>query len=480
MILRRFASTASHVQTNESFWEALQSATKKRIVHPIKASQLMTKRLDAGFPPPETVPRDLQALRSIIQESIRAGRSTQAYAHIDMVEERGHISRFDLVEPIADDYIRCLLSVKDARGPVEGKQKPVSDLVVRKWALIEAKVFVAKLDQLGKASSISPALYDDIIQKMDEHGIAIINPSSVFHVAVRNKIPLNVRSWNVRLKLLANKADGTSRVLKRFKQMTAENHPINDVTIAIVLKALSKDPAYFDEAYRVLATAKQLKIWNVFIATEELHLLKLQYKHAELIARYTEYFGNTLLMQLGFVSLPKAASVSQQIAPLLRPSNETISLVLHTLVKLNPDAESLARLYAGFQQICQQRTELTMDQYCLSIFVRAFSKHESQIDRAIEILEYMRQAERRPSVFAYTHVIEGLCKSGAVDTAIKVLLYMQHDGVKPDAYTWTCLIRFYVEAGDYAKARSIYAKMRKLHCKPSEATMQAMQKIPRV
>lgn len=425
-----------------SIYSQIRAAVSQKSIHPLKASAIIARAIENGHNPPEIMPSTRASLVYLISRYIKRDMNKYALDEVTRCLARGHVDDYTLLHPIAEEYISCLISQMDVRKDTQYRPN------IRARNLIVAAKFIAKLDHFQSANSISSKTYDRLIEKMQTCADNC-NPAPVISIALKNKIPLNTSSWNVRLQCAARTSP--TKVLQSFQQMTSNGVQSDKYTIAIVLNSLRKDATLFEKAHRIIDIAKHLDLYNEFVAVEEMSLWKRQGRYQDVLRTFADAFGPETLSQFGFqtqlgTTTTTTTSTARQYC--LKVSKVSLSLMLDALVRLNTIPDHLEQLYQAYERFTKDKDEFLDDVHSPSIFIRAFANRTETLERAMELLEEMRAKGRKPTVVSYTNVIDGLTRHGMIDLATRVLQYMKNDGVKPNEYTWRILYKGYEHAGN--------------------------------
>lgn len=85
-----------------------------------------------------------------------------------------------------------------------------------------------------------------------------------------------------------------------------------------------------------------------------------------------------------------------------------------------------------------------------------------------------RDGRKHPNVEAYTEIIDGYAKAGALDKALGTLQLMRKRGVAPNEYTYTCVIGAMARAGKVLEAKKMLGFMASADVQPTVITYNAL------
>ncbi|KAI5430524.1 hypothetical protein KIW84_034926 [Lathyrus oleraceus] len=127
--------------------------------------------------------------------------------------------------------------------------------------------------------------------------------------------------------------------------------------------------------------------------------------------------------------------------------------------------------YALYEDGKNTKLSYPLENFDSNVYGRSF---QGNIDRARNVIEFMKNNGCCPNVFNYLALVDGLCKAGKPEDAKGVLAEMKNFGLKPDTVTYTSLINFFCRNGQIGEAIELLKEMKENECEADTVTFNVI------
>ncbi|KAI5430523.1 hypothetical protein KIW84_034925 [Lathyrus oleraceus] len=127
--------------------------------------------------------------------------------------------------------------------------------------------------------------------------------------------------------------------------------------------------------------------------------------------------------------------------------------------------------YALYEDGKNTKLSYPLENFDSNVYGRSF---QGNIDRARNVIEFMKNNGCCPNVFNYLALVDGLCKVGKPEDAKGVLAEMKNFGLKPDTVTYTSLINFFCRNGKIDEAIELLKEMKENECEVDTVTFNVI------
>ncbi|XP_050920345.1 pentatricopeptide repeat-containing protein At5g18475 [Lathyrus oleraceus] len=127
--------------------------------------------------------------------------------------------------------------------------------------------------------------------------------------------------------------------------------------------------------------------------------------------------------------------------------------------------------YALYEDGKNTKLSYPLENFDSNVYGRSF---QGNIDRAKNVIEFMKNNGCCPNVFNYSALVDGLCKAGKPEDAKRVLAEMKNFGLKPDTVTYTSLINFFCRNGQIDEAIELLKEMKENECEADTVTFNVI------
>ncbi|XP_039683039.1 pentatricopeptide repeat-containing protein At1g63080, mitochondrial [Medicago truncatula] len=110
------------------------------------------------------------------------------------------------------------------------------------------------------------------------------------------------------------------------------------------------------------------------------------------------------------------------------------------------------------------------DDYMYFCFSYLFVMND--VDKAIALLTKFKDQGIQPSVYTYTILVKGLCRSGKLEDAQKVFEDLLVKGYNLDVYAYTVMIQGFCDKDLFDEALALLSKMEENGCIPDAKTYE--------
>lgn len=117
------------------------------------------------------------------------------------------------------------------------------------------------------------------------------------------------------------------------------------------------------------------------------------------------------------------------------------------------------------------KDQIPPDALTYNILINAFCR-AGKVDRARNIIGFMRKNGCQPNIVNYTSLMNGFCKEGRVGNAKEVFHEMKGVGLKPDVVGYTTLINSFCRAGKVDEGIELLEEMKDKGCKADDVTIK--------
>ncbi|KAK8940518.1 Pentatricopeptide repeat-containing protein [Platanthera zijinensis] len=152
----------------------------------------------------------------------------------------------------------------------------------------------------------------------------------------------------------------------------------------------------------------------------------------------------------------------------LSESNPPNLITYSTLIGALCSQGRLKNAFQLFEELIE-KDHIVPDPLTYNLLIDGFCRHET-VDKALTILDFMRNNSCEPNKYNYSSLMNGLCGEGRLEEAKHLFDEMRSRGIETDAVCYTTLIACLCRMGRIDEGIELAAEMTNVGCEPDVVT----------